>query len=471
MADDFVFNGINAVTGEYLAPRLNLADIVSLAKGERLEPDHLRDLRHRFAQGNDAVMGIMEGIDPLDLGQAGWGVIFPSGGSYQIAELKHALRQLLNWRCEQAGSLYREFLGADGYQANESKNHFLARHGAAPGPVDPQKVPYYLLIVGSPEDIPFGFQYQLSVQHAVGRIHFETLEEYANYARSVVSSEHSTDASRRAAFFSVANPNDAATKLSSRYLVEPLSQALQSARPNWQFQKLFGPDATKSAICSLLQGRERPSLLFTASHGLGFPIDHPDQKQQQGALLCQDWPGPVAWPKDKSIPKEFFFSAEDLKNDLDLSGMITFHFACFGAGTPQLDEFAFRAYQQRVVIARAPFIARLPQRFLGLRSGALAAVGHIERAWGYSFLWEDTGSQVDTFTSAFYRIMEGMPVGHALEYFSGRYAELSTMLSDVLDEVKFGKIVDDRELAKLWTANNDARNYIIIGDPAVRLSS
>lgn len=468
-SDTFFFNGINGANGDYLVPPMLPQDLSLIARGQSPDQQHMRELISRHKQATEAHLGVKEGVDPKNLAEAGWGVIFAQNADPAVRE---ALRKLLDHRKEQAGrkneKYYQEYTGDRAYRPGESKQEFLARQGAGPGPADPEVVPYYLLIVGEPELIPFRFQYQLDVQYAVGRIHFDTVEEYANYARSIVMAEtQSLPISRRAVFFGVENTGDRATGLSANELVKPLADKMAKAHPNWNVESVLKEDATKARLCNLLGGCQTPALLFSASHGLGFPNKDKRQFPHQGALLCQDWPGSENW--HEAIPDSFYFSADDVDQNARLAGLVAFHFACFGAGTPRLDEFAHYTSVRGAIAPRA-FVARLPQRLLAHpRGGALAVVGHVERAWACSFTWGRAGTQLQVFQSTLNRLMQGHPVGSALEFFNERYAELSSDLSAELEDITFGKVPDDLALADMWTANNDARSFAIIGDPAVRL--
>jgi triacylglycerol esterase/lipase EstA (alpha/beta hydrolase family) len=475
-------NGINGSTGDYLLPPLSAADVAAVARGEKLDPRRVRELKWWIQRRRQATLGPKEGVNPKDLAQAGWGVIFAYGADPAVRE---ALTELLEHRRKQAGPYFREYWGDKAYRPQESKEEFLARHGAGPGPADPERVPYYLLLVGDPEAIPYRFQYLLDVQYAVGRLHFDTPDEYACYARSVVEAEQQTFAlAPRAAFFGVQNPDDPSTELSARELVLPLAEQMRRLAPAWGCETVVAADARKARLGELLGGKDTPALLFTASHGMGFNNGDERQLPFQGALLCQDWPGPEEW-KRRPIPRDFYLGAEDVGDDARLLGLVAFHNACYGAGTPYLDEFAVdraaeregalaaHALSLRTPIAPRPFVARLPRRLLGHpRGGALAVVGHVDRAWGFSFYWQGAGRQLEIFRSALQRLLEGHPVGSAMDFFNERYAELTTSLSAELEDIKFGKVVTEEvawNLANTWTATNDARGFVVLGDPAVRL--
>jgi hypothetical protein len=471
-----VFNGIDYTTGDYLMPPVTASELARWAlearrdlKEEReLRWSHERDFRNRGPDRRPA-----PDVDPLDLSSSGWGVILPHGTP---AEVVDALRPLLNLRREQATKKNEKYYRELDYVPGESKDSFFRRHKVEAGPAHPSQLPYYLLVVGSPEVVPYRFQYLLDMQYAVGRLYFEDPVDYRQYAESVVAAECGRSHVRpEACFFSVRTPKDSATRISEERLVRPLIDSLGSKVPEWKLRSVGGEQADKATLHRLLGDGETPALLLTAAHGLGFAKDHPLQPQHQGGIICREWPG-----RKRPVLDDHYFSAVDVGDDARVHGLIAFLFGCYSAGSPDEDNFpASGAWGQPIEPPSKPFISGLVRRLLSHpRGSALAVVGHVDRAWACSF-GSGRGHGIVHVESFFQQLLEGFPIGLAMDWLNERFAELSTGLTDVLDRFRKDPLPaegrrlarDEKMLADLWRANNDARNFVVLGDPAVRLAA
>lgn len=446
MQPGMMFNGIDWTTGTYALPPRQEKAQGEAATVPRSDPQVPRDLA--------------PWCNPARLEEAGWGVIVHADEDPLVMA---ALEPLLQHRQRLAGRCYKEIrVKAEDFTLDPdlAAGEFQRKHQIAPsGDVDPEVLPYYLLIVGGPELIPFEFQYELDIRYAVGRIFFERPEDYATYARNVVATETAPPfASRSARLF--AAENDDLTRESTAKLALPLTAKMHRLAPKWDWACLAGANATRHQLDRLMGGADTPSLLLTLGHGVLY--GQPDLKQRlqyQGGLLCSDWKGP-----GHRLFFDHAFFAKDVNPSINMRGSIAFFFSCFTAGTTQLDDF-YPDDAERRQIHPFPFVSRLPMALLACERGPLAVIGHIDRAYLYSFLWDQQTSEITHFASLFYQLMEGKRLGDAMGTFNRRFAEVSAQI--LARQMRQGPQATDK--LHVWNAWHDSRNYLVLGDPAVAL--
>lgn len=408
-----------------------------------------------------------EGVDPTKLSSAGWGIVFARDADPAV---KAALLPLMEHRRQQVNddALFQVFDDARAVRANESARGWVTRHGADFTEVEPSNgVPLYLLLVGAPDRISFDFQYALDSYWNVGRLDFDTPAEYATYAQHVIGYETSATVAnqKRAVLWNVRNPGDQATGLLHNLVAKPLMEGQGTVKPlgtrsGFTLQPMLAEAATKAALLDIL--KDPPALLYTGSHGMAFPeADETLRRERQGALLCQEWSrgGPL-------LETSYLTGAEVLAQG-KATGMMHFLFACYGGGCPAVDNYQRTADHQPVPLMTKPVTARLPQAML--QRGALAVLAHVDRAWSYGFQSPTGKGQYQGFRSVMDRILNGERIGQATDSFNQRWGALSNELLDLTRRREDGDAIPDSVLANRWVARNDARNYVILGDPAVRL--
>ncbi len=514
--DELYPNGLSPEGAPLL--RIDAASASELARSALgAEPPELQGVyKAKKEVAETTHLGTTRDIDPLDLAQARWAVVINATESAELIKaiwplIAHRMTRMglsapavtfvaeenagawVNRHTDNGSKNLREHWGQIPpvltYRPNERAGRWLARHGVSQGPVDPRRgVPYYLLLLGLPGPlhandtrfIPFTFQYELDLFWATGRLCFtgadgdHRLADYTTYAERLAGFEQRPDRASQVRneiiYYATHHDMDVATRRSAEELVRPLIRwtgdpANVPHREGFVARPFVAGEASRAVLERIVRGEgdgKAPALLFAACHGMGLPLNDARLVLHQGALVTQDWNGAG------NVQREHWFAGEDLDDQTHLEGTMALLFACYGAGCPDRDEFIFDETRTRPQVAPFPLVGQLPQRLL--LSGVQAVIGHVERAWTYSFSGSDgVRSQTQAFEDVIARLLLGEPVGNATDDFNIVQGARAMALTDELENIKFGKIVDPLELAQLWVARNDARNYALLGDPAARL--
>src|SRR5688572_20333533 len=223
-------NGINGETGQYLVEPMELADAAGMIKGIEEDNSVISWLRSVWARLSQTCMGPRYDLDPTKIKDVGWAIVFHQNESWDV---RQALQPLIDHRKQQVGDEGK--VKVLSYRDGQNRAEWLAGYYAAVGSIDPERVPFYLLFVGSPKRIPYGFCQEINVEYAVGRLCFDTVEEYSRYVASIIEYENSASVpnAREAVFFGARHDFDKATQMSADLLVKPLAD---------------GPDGVKSGV-------------------------------------------------------------------------------------------------------------------------------------------------------------------------------------------------------------------------------
>ena len=230
-------------------------------------------------------------------------------------------------------------------------------------------------------------------------------------------------------------------------------------------RKLVGAAATRQALFRSSKAcHGRPSVLFTASHGMVWPSGDPHQLRGAGRAAL---PGlsrvrlraAVAFRRRRRRARH---CARAWARRVPFRVLRRRH----AARRP----VCLRPRQDVPVIAPEPFVAALPRRLLAHpNGGALACIAHVERAWGSSITGVASSPQIRAFQRALATLLVGKPAGLAVQEFNDLSATLSEILARLLGEVARKQAVDDVRARVDVDASNDAGGFVLIGDPAVRL--
>jgi hypothetical protein len=334
--------------------------------------------------------------------------------------------------------------------------------GQSPEGLGRESIPRYLLVAGTPDQVPWELQYVLNGHYAAGRLHLtgEALENYVTALRSDWA--ESTAHTKNAVIWAVNQGASDITGLMRDSVAAKVYAKLSSDTDLAEGTKFLDGSgaATAPMLANALSGA-KPGLVVTTSHGQTFPLDNLELLGAGlGLLVDQDY---------TSVP------VADLLAAWQPDGAIWYAHACCSAGSSSQTLFDGLSQEgsevDRVLKGVAKLgnrVAPLPTALLGAKKPARAFIGHVEPTFDWTLRNIDSRQMLtDSIQQALYgELYQPSPIGHAFRKCYDKLGSLYTSYDADLVEFGRGGTTRDAMLKDLLCAR-DVQSTVILGDPTV----
>lgn len=323
------------------------------------------------------------------------------------------------------------------------------------------KLPRYILIVGTPANIPWEVQFSLSIRHAVGRLPLEgeELEPYVTAMLDGADGWHSTPTDVTApVVWTVDHGSQDITRLMRSVLISPMLTAFKGTLVS--LTELDDTEATApELIAALLRS---PTVVVTSSHG-ATPLDAYELRKVLGLPVDVD---------------HSTVALDDLTSSMP-AGAVWFAQACCSAGSSETSSFADILEPNtdarmvvEAVTALGSTVAPAALALLSRKNPVRAVFGHVEPTFDWTLKDPDSGTRftgdlVDGLSS---NLHFGQPLGHVFaEYRAGIGELLSRWTRLAVKLNRDGDTTVLREMTKLRLTAMDRQSLVLLGDPTVRI--
>nr|WP_044199274.1 hypothetical protein [Oscillochloris trichoides] len=337
-------------------------------------------------------------------------------------------------------------------------------------------IPFYILIYGSPDALPWGLQTHLSIGRAVGRLDLvgTALENYVAALMNDWRDQHADP--QQIVSWSVDFGGSDITSLMREVLVKLLLKRLRNndTQHELHIHEIGGDEPATGAALLQRLSLTKPGLVITTSHGQTEPLDRPDFMRATLGL-----------PVDQGMR---VVQPSDLLAVWEPGGAIWYQHSCCSAGCRAESVFRYLFNPNHgigKVLTKLENVgectAPLPRALLGAKRPLRAFIGHVEPTFNVTLAYHDPFEQTtqQTTQDIIKAIADGLycqaalPLGLALQqtwfrysskYYYGHQQALRS-LRQYGNKTPSEPLVMHALLMRLIAEDRSA--MVILGDPTV----